>query len=391
MAIEASNEAGGHRRIRLGMVGGGQGAFIGAVHRIAARIDDQFELVAGALASDPVRAKASAKELGIADDRAYGSFEEMAKVEATRADGIEAVSIVTPNHMHSPVAKTFLEAGIHVICDKPLTTTVAEAEELVALVKKSGKVFVVTHNYTGYPMVRQARAMVANGDLGEIRLVHAEYLQDWLTERLEASSHKQAAWRTDPARSGAGGCIGDIGTHAYNLACFVTGLELDELLAQLSTFVEGRRLDDDVQILLRWKGGAKGMLWASQVAVGNENGLTLRVYGSKGGLEWAQENPNQLWFTPYGRPKQLLTRGGAGVLGDAGRVTRVPSGHPEGYLEGFATIYAEAARAIYAAEIGEKPDPDVIFPTVEDGLDGVKFIEAAVKSATRKGAWVRMT
>ena len=391
MAIEAGNEAGGHRRIRLGMVGGGQGAFIGAVHRIAARIDDQFELVAGALASDPIRAKASAKELGIADDRAYGSFEEMARVEAARADGIEAVSIVTPNHMHSPVAKTFLEAGIHVICDKPLTTTVAEAEELVALVKKSGKVFVVTHNYTGYPMVRQARAMVANGDLGDIRLVHAEYLQDWLTERLEASSHKQAAWRTDPARSGAGGCIGDIGTHAYNLACFVTGLELDELLAQLSTFVEGRRLDDDVQILLRWKGGAKGTLWASQVAVGNENCLTLRVYGSKGGLEWAQENPNQLWFTPYGRPKQLLTRGGAGALSEAGRVTRVPSGHPEGYLEGFATIYAEAARAIRAAEAGLRADPEMIFPTVEDGLAGVKFIDAAVQSATSKGAWVRMT
>jgi predicted dehydrogenase len=391
MAIEASNEAGGHRRIRLGMVGGGQGAFIGALHRIAARIDDQFELVAGALASDPVRAKASAKELGIADDRAYGSFEEMAKAEAVRADGIKAVSIVTPNHMHSPVAKAFLEAGIHVICDKPLTTTVAEAEELVALVRKSGKVFVVTHNYTGYPMVRQARAMVANGDLGEIRLVHAEYLQDWLTERLEARSHKQAAWRTDPARSGAGGCIGDIGTHAYNLACFVTGLELDELLAQLSTFVEGRRLDDDVQILFRWKGGAKGMLWASQVAVGNENGLTLRVYGTKGGLEWAQENPNQLWFTPYGRPKQLLTRGGAGVLGEASRATRAPSGHPEGYLEGFATIYAEAARAIRAAEAGQKPDPEVIFPTVEDGLAGVKFIDAAVKSATCKNAWVRMT
>jgi predicted dehydrogenase len=391
MTIKASNEAGRHARIRLGMVGGGQGAFIGAVHRIAARIDDRFELVAGALASDPVRAKASAKELGIADDRAYGSYEEMAKAEAARADGIEAVSIVTPNHMHSPVAKTFLEAGIHVICDKPLTTTVAEAEALVALVKRSGKVFVVTHNYTGYPMVRQARAMVANGDLGEIRLVQAEYLQDWLTERLEASSHKQAAWRTDPARSGAGGCIGDIGTHAYNLACFVTGLELDELLAQLSTFVEGRRLDDDVQILLRWKGGAKGMLWASQVAVGNENALTLRIYGSKGGLEWSQENPNQLWFTPYGRPKQLLTRGGAGVLGEASRVTRVPSGHPEGYLEGFATIYAEAARAIRAAEAGQKPDPEVIFPTVEDGLAGVKFIDAAVKSATCKGAWVRMT
>lgn len=233
--------------------------------------------------------------------------------------------------------------------------------------------------------------MVANGDLGEIRLVQAEYLQDWLTERLEASSHKQAAWRTDPARSGAGGCIGDIGTHAYNLACFVTGLELDELLAQLTTFVEGRRLDDDVQILLKWKGGAKGMLWASQVAVGNENGLTLRVYGSKGGLEWAQENPNHLWFTPYGRPKQLLTRGGTGALSEAARVTRVPSGHPEGYLEGFATIYAEAARAIRAARVGERPDPNVIFPTVEDGLAGVKFIDAAVRSSTGKGTWVRMT
>lgn len=390
MAIEASNESGGHRRIRLGMVGGGQGAFIGAVHRIAARIDDQFELVAGALASDSIRAKASAKDLGIADDRAYGSFEEMAKGEAARSDGIEAVSIVTPNHMHSPVAKAFLEAGIHVICDKPLTTTVAEAEELVALVRKTGRVFVVTHNYTGYPMVRQARAMVANGDLGEIRLVQAEYPQDWLTERLETSGQKQAAWRTDPARSGAGGCIGDIGTHAYNLACFVTGLELDELLAQLSTFVEGRLLDDDVQILLRWKGGAKGMLWASQVAVGNENGLTLRVYGSKGGLEWAQENPNHLWFTPHGRPKQLLTRGGAGALVEAARVTRIPSGHPEGYLEGFATIYAEAARAIRAAETGRKQDLAVIFPTIEDGLAGVKFIDAALRSSASNGAWVRI-
>ncbi|MCP3382194.1 Gfo/Idh/MocA family oxidoreductase [Bradyrhizobium sp. CCGUVB4N] len=390
MTIDASNEAGNRCRIRLGMVGGGQGAFIGAVHRIAARIDDQFELVAGALSSDPVRAKASAQELGVADDRAYGSFEEMAKAEAARADGIEAVSIVTPNHMHSPVAKAFLEAGIHVICDKPLTTTVTEAEELVALVRKTGRVFVVTHNYTGYPMVRQARAMVANGELGEVRLVQAEYLQDWLTERLEASGQKQAAWRTDPARSGAGGCIGDIGTHAYNLACFVTGLELDELLAQLSTFVEGRRLDDDVQILLKWKGGARGMLWASQVAVGNENGLTLRVYGSKGGLEWAQENPNQLWFTPYGQPKRLVTRGGSGALQEATRVTRIPSGHPEGYLEGFATIYAEAARAIRAARAGDKPDPQVIFPTVEDGLAGVKFIDAALRSSACKGTWVRI-
>ena len=391
MVIEAGSNGAGQRRIRLGMVGGGHGAFIGAVHRIAARIDDEFELLAGALASDPIRAKASAAELGIASDRAYGSFEEMAEAEAVRADGIEAVSIVTPNHMRGPVARAFLKAGIHVICDKPLTTTVAEAEELVELVRKTGKVFVVTHNYTGYPMVRQARAMVANGDLGEIRLVQAEYLQDWLTEPLEASGHKQAAWRTDPSRSGAGGCIGDIGTHAYNLACFVTGLQLDELLAQLSTFVGGRRLDDDVQILLKWKGGAKGMLWASQVAVGNENGLTLRVYGTKGGLEWAQENPNHLWFTPYGQPKQLLTRGGAGSLGEAARVTRVPSGHPEGYLEGFATIYAEAACAIRARQAGKTPDPAVVFPTIEDGLAGVKFIEAAVSSSASNGTWVRIT
>ncbi|MFK4510024.1 putative dehydrogenase [Bradyrhizobium daqingense] len=390
MAIEAGNGTGGYRRIRLGMVGGGQGAFIGAIHRIAARIDDQFELVAGALASDPDRAKASAKDLGIADDRAYGSFEEMARAEAARADGIEAVSIVTPNHMHGPVAKAFLEAGVHVICDKPLTSTVAEAGTGGAG-QEDRQDLRRTHNYTGYPMVRQARAMVANGDLGEIRLVKVEYLQDWLTERVEATGQKQAAWRTDPSRSGVGGCIGDIGTHAYNLACFVTGLELDELLAQLSTFVEGRRLDDDVQILLKWKGGARGMLWASQVAVGNENGLTLRVYGSKGGLEWAQENPNQLWFTPYGRPRQLLTRGGAGASREASRVTRIPSGHPEGYLEGFATIYAEAARAIRAATAGEKPHPDVVFPTVEDGLAGVKLIDAAVKSSAANGVWVRMT
>jgi predicted dehydrogenase len=390
MAFETSIEARPHRRIRLGMVGGGQGAFIGAVHRIAARIDDQFELVAGALASDPVRAKASAKEIGLADDRAYTSFAEMAKAEVARADGIEAVSIVTPNHLHGPAAKLFLEAGIHVICDKPLTTTVAEAEELVALVRKTGKVFVVTHNYTGYPMVRQARAMVANGDVGEIRLVHAEYLQDWLTERIEDGGHKQAAWRTDPTRSGAGGCIGDIGTHAYNLACFITGLEADELLAQLSTFVNQRRLDDDVQILLKWKGGAKGVLLASQVAVGNENGLKLRVYGTKGGLEWAQADPNYLWFTPYGQTRRLLTRGGAGAGPAAARVTRVPFGHPEGYLEGFATIYTEAARAIHAARAGQKPDPAVVFPTVEDGLAGMKFIDAAVRSSAGNGAWVRL-
>ncbi|PRD44285.1 oxidoreductase [Phyllobacterium phragmitis] len=390
MAIEASRQEQNAERIRLGMVGGGQGAFIGAVHRIASRIDDQYELVAGALSSDPARARASALELGIAPDRAYGSFEEMAKAEAARPDGIEAVAIVTPNHMHAPAAKAFLEAGIHVICDKPLTLDVEEAKELVDLVDRTGKVFAVTHNYTGYPMIRQARAMVEKGELGDIRLVQAEYPQDWLTERAEASGSKQAEWRTDPKRSGAGGCIGDIGTHAYNLACFVTGLQLDELLAQLTTFVEGRLLDDDVQIMLRFKGGARGLLWASQVAVGHENGLKLRVYGTKGGLEWTQADPNYLWFTRFGEPKQLLTRGGAGAWPEATRVTRVPAGHPEGYLEGFANIYAEAARAIQAARSGSKPDDAVIFPTVRDGLAGMQFIEAAVASSKAGNIWTKV-
>ncbi|PLP60300.1 oxidoreductase [Mesorhizobium loti] len=390
MAIEGSKQETQTGRIRLGMVGGGQGAFIGAVHRIAARIDDQFDLVAGALSSDPVRAKASALDLGIAADRAYGSFEEMAKAEAARPDGIEAVSIVTPNHMHAPAAKAFLEAGIHVICDKPITTTVAEAQELVDLVKKTGKVFVLTHNYTGYPMIRQARAMVAAGELGDIRLVQAEYPQDWLTERAELSGSKQAEWRTDPKRSGAGGAIGDIGTHAYNLAAFVTGLETDELLAQLTAFVPGRLLDDDVQILLRYKGGARGMLWASQVAVGHENGLKLRVYGTKGGFEWVQADPNYLWFTRFGQPKQLFTRGGNGAWPEAARVTRVPGGHPEGYLEGFATIYAEAARAIHAAREGRNADADVIYPTVEDGLKGMQFIQAAVASSKSGNVWTKV-
>jgi len=390
MAIEGSKQQQQAGRIRLGMVGGGQGAFIGAVHRIAARIDDQFDLVAGALSSDPARAKASAAEIGIAPDRAYGSFEDMARAEAARPDGIEAVSIGTPNHMHAPAAKAVPAPRIHVIRDKASPTTVDEARELVELVKASGKVFVLTHNYTGYPMIRQARAMVAAGELGDIRVVQAEYPQDWLTERAELSGSKQAEWRTDPKRSGAGGAIGDIGTHAYNLAAFVTGLETEAVLAQLSTFAPGRLLDDDVQILLRYKGGARGMLWASQVAVGHDNGLKLRVYGTKGGLEWTQADPNYLWFTRFGQPKQLYTRGGNGQWPEAARVTRVPSGHPEGYLEGFATIYAEAARAIRAARVGRAPDADVVYPTVEDGLAGMRFIEAAVTSSKEGNVWTRL-
>jgi predicted dehydrogenase len=377
--------------IRLGMVGGGQGAFIGAVHRIAARMDGEFHLVAGALSSDPARAHASAVELGLDPERSYGSFQEMADAESSRGDGIEAVAIVTPNNVHFPAAKAFLEAGIHVICDKPLTSTLADAKKLAAIVEKSGKVFVLTHNYTGYPMIRQAREMVQKGQLGRLRVVQAEYPQDWLTTNIESTGQKQAAWRVDPKQSGVGGSTGDIGTHAYNLARFVSGLELDSLAADLSSFVEGRQLDDNANILLRFKGGAKGMIWASQVAPGNENGLKLRVYGDKGGLEWTQADPNYLWYTPFGEPKRLLTRAGAGAGPAAARVTRVPSGHPEGYLEGFANIYAEVARAIRAARRkGGKPPKDVIFPTVQDGVEGVAFVEACVKSSKKNGAWTKL-
>jgi predicted dehydrogenase len=390
MTIEGRADGIHGGRIRLGMVGGGQGAFIGAVHRLAARMDDQYALVAGALSSDETRARISGEELGLAPDRIYSDFREMAKREAKRNDGIEAVSIVTPNHLHFPVSKAFMEAGIHVICDKPLVHTSREAKALIELEKKRGLIFALTHNYSGYPMIRQAREMVQTGVLGDIRVVQAEYPQDWLTTKLEDEGHKQAGWRTDPKITGIGGCVGDIGTHAYQLACFVSGLTLESLSADLSTFVKGRKVDDNVHIMLRFEGGAKGMLWASQVAPGNENGLRLRVYGTKGGLDWTQADPNYLWFTPFGQPKQLITRGGAGSGAAAARVTRVPPGHPEGYLEGFANIYTEVARAIRAKRDGRKSwDKDVQFPGLEDGAKGVAFIEAAVKSSKSNGKWVK--
>jgi predicted dehydrogenase len=388
MPIEGRSD-GAQRRVRLGMVGGGEGAFIGGVHRIAARLDDHYDLVAGALSSEPARAQRSGAALGLDPARSYGSFQDMAAAEAKRPDGIEAVAIVTPNHMHAPVARAFLRAGIHVICDKPLTATLEEAKALAELARKSGRVFAVTYNYTGYPMVRQARAMVADGTLGTIRVVQVEYPQDWLTERIETTGHKQAEWRTDPKRTGAGGSIGDIGTHAFHLASFVSGLELDSVLADLTTFVPGRLVDDNANVLLRFKGGAKGMLWASQVAPGNENALRLRVYGAKGGLTWSQENPNYLRHAPFGEAPRELSRGGAGAGPAAARVTRVPPGHPEGYLEGFANIYSEAAAAIRAA--GEKkPVPaEVLFPTVEDGLKGVGFVDAVVRSSRDGGVWTK--
>ncbi len=382
MPIDAAHTA-RPERLRLGMVGGGRDAFIGAVHRIAARIDDQYELVAGAFSSNPEKALASARDLGV--PRAYTSFAEMAAKEARRKDGIDVVAIVTPNHMHAPVAMQFLRRGIHVICDKPLTATLAEAKKLAKAAEASGVVFALTHNYTGYPMIRQAKTMIAKGDLGDLRLVNVEYVQDWLTEPVD---NKQADWRTDPARSGAGGSTGDIGTHAFNLANFVTGLTLDTLAADLTAFVPGRRVDDNGHVLLRYKGGAKGMLWCSQVAPGNENGLRLRVYGTKGGLEWSQEDPNYLWFTPFGQPKRLITRGGAGAGPEAARVTRVPPGHPEGYLEGFANIYLEAARAIRAAKTGTPLPEGTTFPGLKEGLEGVAFVDACVRSSARNGAWV---
>lgn len=369
------------KRLRLGMVGGGQGAFIGGVHRFAARLDGRWDLVAGALSSDPERAAASAAELGLDPARSYSDFAEMAKAEAARADGIDAVAIVTPNHMHAAPAIAFLEAGIHVICDKPLAGTEEDAQAMAAAVLRSGKHFILTHNYTGYPLIRQAREMVAHGDLGALRVVQVEYAQDWLTE---PSDGKPAAWRADPQRAGRGGAIGDIGTHAFNLANFVTGLTPTHLAADLSAFVPGRPVDDNAHILLRYGGGVRGMLWASQVAVGNENGLRLRIYGDKAGLEWSQEDPNRMTFTRFGQPSQTLTRGGAGATGAAMAVTRIPAGHPEGYLEGFATLYSEAADLI-AAEHGRVPE---LLPGIAEGLDGVRFVSACIASAEAGTAWV---
>lgn len=374
-------------RIRLGMVGGGNDAFIGAVHRIASRIDDHYELVAGALSSTPGKSRLSGQALGLPEDRIYDDFKQMAIREARLKNGIEAVAIVTPNHVHYAAAREFLKRGIHVICDKPLTSTLSDAKKLVKAVENSNALFVLTHNYTGYPMVRQARAMVANGDIGAVRVVQVEYPQDWLTEEQD---FKQAAWRTDPERSGAGGSTGDIGTHAHNLACFVTGLTVESLAADLQAFVPGRRLDDNAHVMLRFKGGARGMLWSSQVAPGNENALRLRVYGDKGGLEWEQENPNRLWYAPLGEPKRLITRNGAGAGEAAARVSRIPPGHPEGYLEGFANIYSEAAEAIIARRSGGEPGAEVLYPTIADGLKGMQFVDACVRSSARNSAWIEL-
>jgi predicted dehydrogenase len=389
MPAELGNQNKG-RRLRLGMVGGGPGAFIGAVHRIAARLDDRYELVAAALSSDPQQSLAAAERLHI--PRAYRRFEEMASAESGRPDGIDVVSIVTPNHLHHAIAKRFLEAGIHVICDKPLTTTLDDALDLAETVKRTSLVFGLTHTYTGYPMIRQAREMAIAGELGSIRVIQVEYAQDWLSTPLEKTGQKQADWRTDPERSGPGGCLGDIGTHAFNLACFVTGLSCEQVAADVSTFVPGRSLDDNVQVMLRFSKGAKGMLWASQVAPGNENNLRLRVYGEKAGLELHPEDPNELCFTPLGEPRRAIRRGGGAAGPSAAHATRLPAGHPEGYLEAFAQLYSDLAEQIAAKQEGRTPQSDsLLVPGVSDGVEGMRFITAVLESSRHGSAWTALS
>lgn len=378
-------------KLRLGMVGGGQGAFIGEVHRIAARIDDRYELLAGALSSDPQRAKASAAAIGIDSDRSYAGFEDMAVAEAAREDGIEVATIVTPNHLHYPAASAMLRAGIHVICDKPLTATLAQAEELAELANSSGLLFAVTYNYSAYPMVRLARQLVAQGRLGEIRVVQVEYPQDWLATNIEDDDQKQASWRTDPERAGAGGCIGDIGTHAFHLTEFISGLQTTELLADLSSFVGQRKLDDDANILLRFDNGAKGSLWSSQVATGNENALRIRLYGDKAGIDWSQENPNYLSLTTLGGSKEILSRANASTPAATGTMTRLPAGHPEGFLEAFATLYRDIAEQLNARKGNRVSDPEaMLVPGIENGLRGMQFIEKAVASNTDGNTWQKL-
>ena len=376
------------RRLRLGMIGGGRGAFVGAVHRMAARLDDRYEFVAGVLSSDAQRARLSGADLLLDEDRCYTTLDEMVNAESARADRVDVVAIVTPNHLHHGPAKACLGAGFHVICDKPLTTTIADAEDLATTAERTRRVFVVTYNYSGYPMVRYAREIITAGELGELRVVQIEYAQQWLATSVEGEDNKQAVWRTDPEQSGVAGAVGDIGSHAFHLAEFVTGLQVSQIAADLSTHVPGRKLDDNAQMLLRFANGARGALWTSQVALGNENGLRLRVYGSKGGIEWSQEVPNRLRFTRVGEPLHIITRGGAGVGTSAAQTTRIPPGHPEGFIEAFAQLYCDIADLIGAVDQRIPPGASALLaPTVADGLRGVRFIYAAVQSSRRDAAW----
>ena len=378
------------RKIRYGMVGGGRDAFIGAVHRKAMALDGQYDFVAGALSSNPEKAIASGQDLGLDDSRNYPTWEAMlaGELKLPASERIDMVSIVTPNHVHYPVAKAFAAAGIHVVCDKPLVHTSKQAKDLIRTVAKSGVVFAVTYNYTGYPLVKHARHMVRKGLLGELRKVIVEYNQGWLATNLEASGQKQADWRTDPARSGAAGAIGDIGSHAENLVATITGLEIESLCADLTTFVPGRQLDDDGNLLIRYVGGAKGVLIASQIQVGGENDIRVRVFGTKGGLEWHQENPNYLVWNPLEGPRQVLTRGSGYLCAEAQKATRLPTGHPEAFLEAFANVYLGAAEAIRAKQARKKLGKlEGDFPTVLDGARGIHFIEKTVESSRSAKKW----
>jgi predicted dehydrogenase len=378
------------RKLRYGMVGGGQGAFIGAVHRMAANLDGQIELVAGCFSADPKNSRVTGQQLFLDPKRVYGSYEEMARREAALPadERIDFVSIVTPNHLHAPIAMTFLKSGFHVVCDKPMTLSLREAQALRAAVRKSRKVFALTHNYTGYPMVKEARERVRRGEIGKILKVVAEYPQGWLLDKIEAQGQKQAAWRTDPKRAGASSCVGDIGTHAENIGRYITGLQIDSLCAEFTTFVPGRRLEDDANLLVRYKGGAKGILYASQISAGEENNLNIRIYGTKGSLAWQQEHPNELKFQPKGEPARIIRRGNGYVTDVAKKFTRLPFGHPEAFIEAFANVYLEAVAAI-RDRIAGKRGGTYDFPTVDDGVYGMAFIETAVKSARSNAKWTR--
>lgn len=377
----------GARKLRMGMVGGGRGAFIGSVHRMAAALDGRIELACGAFSSDPKRSLESGRDLLLDERRIYGSYREMFEREKAlpAAERMDFVAIVTPNHEHYPAARLALEAGFPVMCDKPLCLDVTEARKLRALVTSTGVLFGLTHNYSGYPMVKEARARVGAGEIGKVRRVVAEYAQGWLASPLETTGQKQAEWRTDPARSGSSCCLGDIGTHAAHLTEYVTGLAIEEVACELTTFVEGRQLDDDASVLLRLGDGARGVLWASQVAIDEENGLSLRVYGETGSLEWRQEEPNSLLVKRPDRPREIV-RSGANyrwLAGAARMATRLPAGHPEGYIEAFANLYRDFAEALVE---GTRPD----VPTVDDGVRGMAFVEAAIESSKANGKWTRI-
>jgi predicted dehydrogenase len=375
------------------MVGGGEGAFIGEVHRIAMRLDDCYELVAGAFSSTPEKARRSGEALHVSPKRNYPSYEAMAEAEAVLPENerIDLVVVVTPNFLHVPVVRTFLEAGFHVVCDKPLSASFEDALELREVVRRTGKIFALTHNYTGYPLVKEARARVRGGELGRILKIVAEYPQGWLATDLEASGQKQASWRTDPTKSGKTCCLGDIGSHAENLARYVTGLEIAELCADFTTYVPGRALEDDANLLLRFEGGAKGVLHASQISVGEENGLHLRVYGEKGSLSWKQEIPQELVLKMKDQPAQVLRPGNAYLSPEAQAASRLPPGHPEAFLEAFANLYRAVAEAVHDAAEGKAPPPaGYDFPDIDDGIAGMQFIETAVASAIEGAVWKPM-